>query len=62
MSERKTYLGDGVYADMEGPMIVLTTEGSLDAPNRICLEPQVLDALLLWVDAMNRRAREEKKR
>lgn len=38
---KKDYLGDGVYADFDGYHIVLyTMEG-----NRICLEPQVMEAL-----------------
>ena len=42
---KKTYLGDGVYAEFDGYQIVLTTENGIDVTNRICLEPAVLAAL-----------------
>jgi hypothetical protein len=62
----KTYLGDSVYADMIGDMIVLTTENGYGPSNRIGLEPEVFDALLIWrkaiVDAELAAARKEKPR
>lgn len=45
----KTYLGDGVYADIVQGMIVLTTENGVDVSNTIFLEPEVYAALQEWV-------------
>lgn len=48
----KTYLGDGVYADVDhqvdgqGQMVVLTTENGIRATNTIYLEPEVVGALI----------------
>jgi len=50
-ARRCTYLGDSVYAAVEGGMVVLTTEdgsGPALATNRIYLEPEVMAALLRW--------------
>jgi hypothetical protein len=41
----KTHLGDGVYADFDGFMVVLTTENGREVTNTIYLEPEVLSAL-----------------
>lgn len=49
MSARKIYLGDGVYADIERGMIVLTTESGPGPTNTIYLELQVYEALVAWV-------------
>ena len=56
-SLNKEYLGDSVYANVEGGMIVLTTEnGYADDPrNRICLEPAVLDALVRFIARLDER-------
>jgi hypothetical protein len=46
---RKRYLGDAVYADVDDlGRLVLTTENGYDATNTIVLEPDVLDALVLY--------------
>lgn len=47
MARYKTYLGDSVYAEMEGEGLVLTTENGLpsDPSNVIILEPAVVRAL-----------------
>jgi len=48
--ENKTYLGDGVYAQIDDAgQVVLTTEDGLRATNTIYLEPAVLDALLTYL-------------
>ena len=49
MSARKTYLGDGVYADFDNYNIVLTTEDGVSVTNRIYLERAVFDALTKFV-------------
>jgi len=50
MTSRKRYIGDSVYADYDGHMLVLTTENGLGPSNTIHLEPQVLEALFLYVE------------
>lgn len=46
---KKVYLGDGVYANYDGYMVVLTTENGISATNTIYLEPEVLAALDRYV-------------
>jgi hypothetical protein len=41
----KSYLGDGVYADIEHGMVKLTTEDGISTTNTIFLEPEVIEAL-----------------
>ena len=48
-TETKTYLGDSVYAVVEGGVLVLTTENGLTGSNRIVLEPEVWGALLKFL-------------
>lgn len=49
MKPTKTYLGDGVYVDVEGAQIVLTTEDGISVTNTIYLEPHVYQALVRFV-------------
>ena len=51
MREIKSYLGDGVYADLrnETGSIVLTTEDGIGAMKIIYLEPEVYAALVAFV-------------
>lgn len=51
MNKDKIYLGDGVYARMEGRNLWLTTEDY--GTNQICLEPQVWEALIAYVTRMH---------
>lgn len=56
MSDAKTYLGDGVYADVDGyGGVVLTTENGVAATNTIVLEPAVVLALTLWLEVVRAR-------
>lgn len=50
----KVYLGDSVYAVYDGHGIVLTTENGLptDPSNRIYLEPSVVNAFLMMLEAI----------
>lgn len=41
----KIYIGDGVYAEMKGLNLILTTEDGINVTNLIVLEPEVLDNL-----------------
>lgn len=50
MSERKDYLGDGVYADFDGYQLVLTTEHGVRTTNTIYLEPDVYAALMRYAE------------
>ena len=47
---RKVYLGDGAYADYDGFHVVLTTENGVSVKNRICLDPQVIKALISYLE------------
>jgi hypothetical protein len=42
----KTYLGDGVYAEIGHGELILTTENGISVTNRIVLEPEVVVNLL----------------
>ena len=48
---KKTYLGDGVYAEIEqdGWFVVLTTENGVSVTNRIYMEPSVVRAFEAWL-------------
>lgn len=51
MSEpKKTYLGDSVYARMDNGMVALTTENGYEASNEIFLEPEVIEALMRFIE------------
>lgn len=49
MTERKAYIGDGVYADVENGMIKLTTEDGIRATNTIWLEVPVVHSLVAYL-------------
>ena len=55
-TSRKTYLGDGAYAEFDGYGIVLTTENGISVTNRIVLEPDVYRSLAKFVDALKENA------
>lgn len=61
----KAYIGDSVYAEFDGWHIVLTTENGYpdDPRNKICLDPNVWDMLVMYVnrvrDSQPREAEEE---
>jgi hypothetical protein len=40
----KEYLGDGLYVDYDGHMVILTAEDGVSIQNEVFLEPQVLVA------------------
>jgi hypothetical protein len=51
MRSRKTYLGDSVYSELDAyGTLTLTTENGLpnDPSNRIVLEPDVVQALIIF--------------
>lgn len=45
---KKVYLGDSVYVEVEGGMFKLTTENGMGASNTIYMEPQVYEAFVLF--------------
>ena len=48
-ADRKVYLGDAVYAELDQWRgLVLTTEDGIRATNTIVLEPEVMQALLAF--------------
>lgn len=52
MSNREpTYLGDGLYAAMEGAMVKLYTSDGFRETNVVFLEPEVLTAFLRWLES-----------
>ena len=53
---QKVYLGDGVYAALDGFHVTLTTENGCpdDPSNRIALEPAVYHALNDFVQAIQK--------
>lgn len=52
----KTYLGDGVYCEFNSKVgqFILTTDNGLAINNTIYLEPEVVDALLVYITAVRR--------
>jgi hypothetical protein len=45
MTNKRTYLGDGVYASFDGYQVWLHTWNGIEDTNAIALEPPVLEAL-----------------
>lgn len=48
----KTYLGDGVYADIDSGMIKLTTEDGISVANTIYLESDVVANLITYINQL----------
>jgi hypothetical protein len=46
----KSYLGDGVYADIENGMVKLTVENGIEATDTIFLEDENFEALVAYVE------------
>lgn len=60
MSENKIYLGDSVYARLDGGgRIVLTTENGAGPSNTIIMEPEVYQNLFQYVTQIGMKEREE---
>ena len=55
---KKVYLGDAVYAEIDGYNIVLTTENGIEITNTIYLEPEVISNFLLFLDNLNKMEKE----
>lgn len=52
----KDYIGDSVYVERDDQWpaaIILTTENGYEATNRIVLEPEVIRALLHYIQRTN---------
>jgi hypothetical protein len=54
----KEYIGDAVYVDFDGYMLVLTTENGIGVANTICLEPNVWVQLLAYVERLEKARKE----
>jgi hypothetical protein len=48
----KQYIGDGVYVAIDCNDIVLTTEDGISVTNTVILEPQVLAALIEYLQRL----------
>ena len=59
-SNRKHYLGGGVYADYDGYAILLTAENGLAITTAILLEPSVFEALQLYVEQLAQQIESER--
>ena len=57
---KKSYLGDGVYVDVENGMLKLTTENGVEADNVIYLEPQVYESLIQYVSHLKQKYHDQK--
>ena len=60
MTTNREYLGDSVYAELEGGMIKLTTNNGIGPSNTIWLEQFVYDALVSYVERAIQKAREKR--
>ena len=54
----KEYLGDGVYVEFDGFMVILTTENGAGPSNVIYLEPEVVQALTAFVARLQQEQKE----
>lgn len=61
MTERKTFLGDRLYADFDGWNVIVTQENGIAVSDRIVFEPDVWDALVNYGERqkLERQAREK---
>ena len=51
----KQYIGDAVYVDFDGFMLILTTENGIKVTNTIALEPEVWEFLKAYVTRLEQR-------
>lgn len=49
-TSKKTYLGDKVYAYWQNNVLILITDNGVNVSNRIFLEPETLDALMMFTE------------
>lgn len=54
----RVYLGDSVYVEIEHGRLKLTTDNGVGASNTIYLEPEVFDALALYMQQVRAARRE----
>ena len=47
---KKVYLGDAVFARYDGFSVWLTTENGIEATNTICIDPEVAQALIDYIE------------
>lgn len=53
MNRHERYLGDSVYACVDGDVLCLYTKNNDESENTIYLEPEVIDALNNYVEWIN---------
>ncbi len=51
VNENKTYIGDGVYAEIDDFGLILTTENGIEVTNRVVLETREWKSLLAWMES-----------
>lgn len=59
MREHETYLGDGLYAYVEHGSLWLSAPVADGSERKVCLEAEVYEALVRYVDRLRREARNE---
>jgi hypothetical protein len=52
MTGKKSYLGDGVYVELDNGMLKLTTEDGIRTTNAIYLEAEVFEALIAYAEKL----------
>jgi len=57
---KKTYLGDSVYGEWNGFRVTLTTDNGFGPSNTIVMEPEVIEAFILFVEAIEKAIKEGK--
>lgn len=50
----KTYLGDGVYAEIECEMVLLTTSDGIESTNNIYLDRYVIENLKVYLNNLEK--------
>lgn len=54
MASNLVYLGDSVYAFIDGISVVLVTKNGIEESNRIYLDPEVVKNFLAYIEKIKR--------
>ncbi len=60
-ADRKIYLGDSVYAEFDGFNIILTTENGLRTTNKIYIDGEVFENLILYRSSLFKDSKEKER-